>query len=252
PISRVLVGGTRLQDPWQVPRDPWGPQLLVGPFLRPLEPQAEAEAPEGALRNLLNFLTSNSPSSSSSPLGLGWSVGSPWQEWARAELRLQQLLLLWGLPGTPVLSYGDEVGLQRPPENQELPAMPWESIEGPSKGGNGSQPPDVLELCKTLASLRAQERSLLLGEAVAVPAGAAIAVLRRWDQSQRFLLLLNPHGAPVKPFAVKRDPPEPVLPPKATLRLSTDPSQPKEREVALDEVTLAAFEGLLLSFPYTP
>lgn len=114
------------------------------------------------------------------------------------------------------------------------------------------QPPAELQLCKALASLRARERSLLLGEARAVPAGAAIAVLRRWDQSERFVLLLNPHGTPLKPFHGQKPPPDPPLPPRLTLRLSTDPAVPTEREVALQELTLGAFEGVLLSFPYAP
>lgn len=217
-VARVLVGGTSLQDPWKVPQDPrGGPQLLVGPFLRPLEPSAHQEFPKEPLRNLLSFINSSS-SSSSSPV-LGWSVGSPWEAWGDPKFRLQQLLLLWGLPGTPVLSSGGE-----------LLSMLWEAIEGPKTGGNGSEMPPELELCRSLASLRARERSLLLGEARAVPAGAAMAVLRRWDQSQRFLLVLNPRGEPLKPFSNIGDPQDPPLPPKVTLRLSTDPSVPLERE----------------------
>ncbi|XP_041567963.2 amino acid transporter heavy chain SLC3A2 [Taeniopygia guttata] len=244
-VDRVLVGGTRLQDPW---RAPGGPQLLLGPFLQPLEPKGDAEAPEGALRNLLNFLSSNSS------VGLGWSVGSPWETWVSPNLRLQQLLLLWGLPGTPVLSYGDELGLPRPPKNQQLPPMPWESIEAPKPAGNGSEPPE-LELCAALASLRAHERSLLLGEAWAVAAGSAMAVLRRWDQSERFLLVLNPHGAPLKPFSVKRepgDPQEPPLPASATVRYSTGPKEPGEQQLRLEELKVGPYQGILLGFPYSP
>ncbi|XP_030825821.1 4F2 cell-surface antigen heavy chain [Camarhynchus parvulus] len=246
-VARVLVGGTRRLDPWSVPQVPGGLRLLLGPFLRPLQPELELESPEGAVRSLLAFLSSNS----SSAAGLGWSVGSPWESWVSPRLRLQQLLLLWGLPGTPVLSYGDELGLQRPPKNQQLPPMPWESIEEPKKGGNGSEPPE-LELCAALASLRAHERSLLLGEALPVPAGSAIALLRRWDQSERFLLLLNPHGTPLKPFSVRRDPGDPPLPEWATLHLSTGPKEPGEPRVQLQELKVGPYEGLLLGFPYSP
>ncbi|RLV63261.1 hypothetical protein DV515_00018449 [Chloebia gouldiae] len=228
-VDRVLVGGTRLQDPWRVHRGPGGPQLLLGPFLQPLEPKGDSESPEGA-------------------------VGSPWEAWVSPSLRLQQLLLLWGLPGTPVLSYGDELGLQRPPKNQQLPPMPWESIEAPKTAGNGSEPPE-LELCAALASLRAHERSLLLGEAWPVAAGSAVAVLRRWDQSERFLLVLNPHGAPLKPFSVRRepeDPRQPPLPPSATVRYSTGPKEPGEQRLRLEELKVGPYEGVLLGFPYSP
>ncbi|XP_053857805.1 4F2 cell-surface antigen heavy chain-like, partial [Vidua macroura] len=249
-VFRVLVGGTRQPDPWKVLRGPGGPQLLLGPFLQPLEPKGDSESLEGALRNLLNFLSSNFTSS----VGLGWSVGSPWEAWVSPSLRLQQLLLLWGLPGTPVLSYGDELGLQRLPKSQQLLPMPWESIEAPKTAGNGSEPPE-LELCTTLAALRAHERSLLLGEASVVPAGPAVAVLRRWDQSERFLLVLNPDSTPLKPFSGRReprDPREPPLPPSATLSYSTAPRAPGEQQLLLEELTVGAHEGVLLSFPYSP
>lgn len=247
-VARVLVGGTRLQEPWKLLQDPSGPQLLLGPFLSPLEPKAGSEPPEKALRNLVSYFNS-------SLMVLGWSVGSPWEAWVSPDFSLQQLLLVWGLPGTPVLSYGDEVRLQRPPKNEKLPPMPWEFIEGLKKGGNASELPRELELCRALAALRARERSLLLGEARAVPAGSAVAVLRRWDQSERFLLLLNPLGTAVKPFPAPRDPrepPEPPLPARASLRLSTQRAVPASPELLLEELTLAAHEGVLLSFPYTP
>ncbi|XP_032939471.1 4F2 cell-surface antigen heavy chain isoform X2 [Catharus ustulatus] len=243
-VDRVLVGGTRLQEPWNLLHNPRGPRLLLGPFLqRLLEPQPDQESSQGALGSLLGFLSSNSS------VGLGWSVGSPWQLWVSPELRLQQLLLLWGLPGTPVLSYGDELGLERTPKNGELPPMPWDWIEGVEKGGNSSQ---ELDLCKALASLRARERSLLLGEARAVSTRSAVAVLRSWDQNERFLLVLNPHKEELKPFASKPKPEGPSLPPKASLRLSTDPAGSGEQEVQLEELRVGGHQGVLLSFPYSP
>ncbi|XP_014749543.1 PREDICTED: 4F2 cell-surface antigen heavy chain [Sturnus vulgaris] len=249
-VARVLVGGTRLQEPWKVPRDPWGPQLLLGPFLKALEPKPEMESPEGALRDLLNFLSFNSS------VALGWSVGSPWEAWVSPNLRLQQLLLLWGLPGTPVLSYGDELGMGRPLRNQKLESMRWGDIEGFQNGSDGAKPPPELELCTALASLRARERSLLLGEARVVPAGSAIAVLRFWDQNERFLLVLNPHGTDLKPFSVKRPPGEagtPALPPQMRLRYSSSSgAQGGEQQLQLEEMKVAPYEGVLLSFPYSP
>uniref|UniRef100_A0A8C3V0P4 Solute carrier family 3 member 2 N-terminal domain-containing protein n=1 Tax=Catharus ustulatus TaxID=91951 RepID=A0A8C3V0P4_CATUS len=172
--------------------------------------------------------------------GLKNGVGSPWQLWVSPELRLQQLLLLWGLPGTPVLSYGDELGLERTPKNGEVKI-----------GGTPPQPQE-LDLCKALASLRARERSLLLGEARAVSTRSAVAVLRSWDQNERFLLVLNPHKEELKPFASKPKPEGPSLPPKASLRLSTDPAGSGEQEVQLEELRVGGHQGVLLSFPYSP
>ncbi|XP_064262507.1 LOW QUALITY PROTEIN: 4F2 cell-surface antigen heavy chain-like [Passer domesticus] len=67
-VARVLVGGTRLKEPWRVPGVPGGLRLLLGPFLQPLEPGASAGSPAAAARDLLGFL------GNSSGLGLGWSV----------------------------------------------------------------------------------------------------------------------------------------------------------------------------------
>ncbi|XP_066031219.1 LOW QUALITY PROTEIN: amino acid transporter heavy chain SLC3A2 [Chamaea fasciata] len=252
-VARVLVGGTRLQEPWKLPQHPGAPQLLVGPFLQPLEPpQPPGESPPSALRALLAFLAAGS-SSSSSPR-LGWSVGSPWESWVSPKLRLQQLLLVWALPGTPVLSYGDELGLQRPPKNQELPPMPWEIIEAIKTGGNASKAPAELELCSALSPLRARELSLLLGEARAVAAGpGALALLRRWDRSPRYLLLLNPHGDELRPlWGHGRPAGEPPLPAEVTLRFSTAPAGAGQPELRLHEVSVGPYQGMLLAFPSEP
>lgn len=116
------------------------------------------------------------------------------------------------------------------------------------------QPPE-LELCTALASLRAHERSLLLGEAQVVPAGPALALLRRWDQSERFLLLLNPQDSTLRPFSGKRDPgdpQDPPLPASPTLHYSTGPKAPKEQQVQLQELQVEPYQALLLGFPYSP
>ncbi|RMC22740.1 hypothetical protein DUI87_00253 [Hirundo rustica rustica] len=62
----------------------------------------------------------------------------------------------------------------------------WRNLTEQQPSPSGVEAPE-LELCATLAPLRARERSLLLGEAGAVPARSGLAVLRRWDQSERYL-----------------------------------------------------------------
>lgn len=86
-----------------------------------------------------------------------------------------------------------------------------------------------------------------LGEAEAVPAGQAAAFLRSWDQSERFLVVLNPRSQPLR-LALE----DPRLPPQATLRLSTHRPLPQDPQVDLGNFELLPYEGLLLSFPYTP
>ncbi|XP_027488668.1 4F2 cell-surface antigen heavy chain-like [Corapipo altera] len=231
--ARVLVGGTRLRDPQEALNKTGGLGLLVGPFLKVVETDVPGEGMARELRELLRSQT-----------GLGWTMGTPWEAWG-SPLRTPQLqLLVWGLPGTPVLSYGDEVGLARPPGSKP-PPMPWERIQKLQESKNGSEW-QVLELCRALGVLRAGERSLSLGGAEVLPAGGAVAVLRRWDQNDRFLLVLNPRGEPLGPVSL----PQALLPPRATLRLSTHRSGPQSSEVELGQLQLQPYEGVLLSFPY--
>ncbi|XP_050193385.1 4F2 cell-surface antigen heavy chain-like, partial [Myiozetetes cayanensis] len=247
----VLVGGTRLRDPQEVLNRTGGLGLLVGPFLKVVETNLPGDSMARELRELLSPKT-----------GLGWTIGTPWEAWGSPLRTPQLLLLVWGLPGTPVLSYGDEVGLQRPPGSKgntprfilsgsTPPLSPY-----PEAAFGGSPPPfltspplpqwQVLELCRALGGLRARERSLSLGEAEVVGAGGAVAVLRRWDQNERFLLLLNPRGEPLPQGSLSH----PQLPPRATLRLSTHRGRPQGSLVELGQLQLQPYEGVLLSFPY--
>ncbi|XP_061300360.1 amino acid transporter heavy chain SLC3A2 [Pezoporus flaviventris] len=249
-IPRVLVGGTRLQDPpsvlAQLNSSAVGLGLVLVPSLEALvsEPFSPTLVPR-----LLEFLGPQIP--------LAWSVGSPWKHLVGlSSLRAPQLLLLlWTLPGTPVLSYGDEVGLMDAKQGEapftprpgQLTPMPWELIEGIQKGDNSTEA-QLLELCRRLGALRVQERSLSLGDAEAVPAGSAAAFLRSWDKNKRFLVVLNPGDQPLPALALQ----DPRLPPQATLQLSTHHPPPAEPHVELGALKLRPYEGLLLSFPYTP
>ncbi|KAK4805174.1 hypothetical protein QYF61_018275 [Mycteria americana] len=106
----------------------------------------------------------------------------------------------------------------------------------------------LLDLCRRLGALRVRERSLSLGEAQDIPASPAAAFLRSWDQSERFLVVLNPGDQFLSGLAVQ----DPRLPSHATLRLSTHRSLPPDPHVDLGALDLLPYEGLLLSFPYTP
>ncbi|XP_030330359.1 4F2 cell-surface antigen heavy chain [Strigops habroptila] len=247
-VPRVLVGGTRLRDPPSLLAllNSSAVGLVLGPFLEALGPNPPGPtlAPQ-----LLDFLRPKTP--------LAWSVGSPWQHLAGlSPLRApQRLLLLWSLPGTPVLSYGDEVGLRDDdrggplgtPQPGQLTPMPWDLIEGIQEGDNSTEA-RLLELCRHLGALRVRERSLSLGDAEAIPADPAAAFLRSWDQSDRFLVVLNPGAQPLTELALQ----DPRLPPRATLRLSTHHPLPADPHVDLGALKLRPYEGLLLSFPYTP
>lgn len=104
---------------------------------------------------------------------------------------------------------------------------------------------------QALSALRARERSLALGdaEAVPVPAGGPGAFLRRWDQNERFLVLVNPGNGTLPPPLTLA---HPHLPPQARLRLSTHRALPADPQVQLAALELLPYEGLLLSFPPAP
>ncbi|XP_064296562.1 amino acid transporter heavy chain SLC3A2-like [Phalacrocorax carbo] len=126
--------------------------------------------------------------------------------------------------------------------------MPWDVIDSIREGDNSTEA-RLLELCRSLGALRARELSLAVGEAEAVDAGpVAAAFLRSWDQSERFLVVLNPGGQPLPHVALQ----DPSLPPQATLRLSTHRPLPEDPQVSLADLDLLPYEGLLLSFPYAP
>uniref|UniRef100_A0A8D2PNW2 Solute carrier family 3 member 2 N-terminal domain-containing protein n=1 Tax=Zosterops lateralis melanops TaxID=1220523 RepID=A0A8D2PNW2_ZOSLA len=117
------------------------------------------------------------------------------------------------------------------------------------------QPPAELELCTTVSSLRSRELSLLLGQTHPVPSvPPSLSLLRLWDQSERYLLLLNPHPGVLKPFSGLQQPPGgsqgPLVPPEVTLRFSTGPVVPGQLELRLEEIKVGPYDGMLLGFPY--
>ncbi|XP_053908525.1 4F2 cell-surface antigen heavy chain [Cuculus canorus] len=259
-IDRVLLGGSRLVD---APRlrsvmEESGLAVVLGRFLEALSPSTP---PDDVPQQLLQFLLPETK--------LAWAVGSPWAHMASLSphLTAQRLLLLWALPGTPVISYGDEIGLRDPPEGgQEPPEMPWELIDSVEEG-NETEAQWLLGLCRRLGALRLRERSLAMGDAIALSPIAAssspiaasssptaassspiAALLRRWDQSERFLLVLNPTAQAVGPLELR----DPRLPHSAALRLSTHLVPTKDPQVDLGALQLLPYEGLLLSFPPDP
>lgn len=239
---RLLVGGTRLQDPPALLRllNASGLRLVLGPFLQALGP--DPPGPEAAPA-LLQFLRAGPP--------LAWSVGTPWEH--RLGLSPPHapqllLLLLGGLPGSPLLNYGDELGLRDPPGGLQPTPMPWDLVEAAKEGQNSTEA-RLLSLCRRLGELRGQERVLAGGGAEALEAGPVLALLREGGAepgggAERFLVLLNPGAESVRPTLAA-----PPLPPRARLVLSThrDPPGPAEPLLELGELELGPYEGLLLA-----
>lgn len=179
-------------------------------------------------------------------------------------LRLYQLLL-FTLPGTPVFSYGDEIGLKAaalPGQPEQAPVMLWDessslNTSGPVDAnmtvkGQSQDPGSPLSLFRRLSDQRGKERSLLHGDFHTLPSAPGLfAYVRHWDQNQRYLVVLN-FGATGQParlaassLAASASPPA-----RVTLLLSTQPGREEGAPLELEHLKLEPHEGLLLSFPY--
>ncbi|RXM91516.1 4F2 cell-surface antigen heavy chain [Acipenser ruthenus] len=152
-----------------------------------------------------------------------------------ASLVPQRLLgvyhtLLFTIPGTPVTNYGDEIGLRDEPGQAQK-----------------SDPQSLLSLYRSLSDLKGKERSLLYGEfqPLLSSSSSVFSYLRRWDQSERFLVALNFGESPAEVTLQ-----DPLVPPEATVVLSSDPSRQAGVSLGLEKLTLHPSEALLLKFPY--
>ncbi|XP_076972042.1 amino acid transporter heavy chain SLC3A2 [Tamandua tetradactyla] len=183
-------------------------------------------------------------------------------------LRLYQLLL-FTLPGTPVFSYGDEIGLQAaavPGQPMKAPVMLWDESSLPiaSRPGSGSvsanmtvkgqseDPTSLLSVFRWLSEQREKERSLLHGDFHTLSSVPGLfSYVRHWDQNERFLVVLNfgDLGHPVRLEAAGL-PASASLPAKAELLLSTQPGREQGASLELQHLNLEPHEGLLLRFPY--
>ncbi|XP_028916277.1 4F2 cell-surface antigen heavy chain [Ornithorhynchus anatinus] len=169
-------------------------------------------------------------------------------------LRIYQLLL-FTLPGTPLFSYGDEIGLQKLSVQPDAdPMMWWEETPGEAVGfnmtvaGQSGAPTSLLTLFRRLSDQRGKERSLLHGEFQVIATDAnpqVFAYVRHWDQNERFLVVLNLGSTLVQ--TQLRDT---SLPSTATLLLSTELDHPEGTTMSLESVPVNPWEGLLLTFPY--
>uniref|UniRef100_UPI00398F85F6 solute carrier family 3 member 2b isoform X2 n=1 Tax=Pristiophorus japonicus TaxID=55135 RepID=UPI00398F85F6 len=201
------------------------------------------------------------------------SCGKTWPSWAVGGYRLGHMASLvkehlWGLvhvmlftlPGTPFINYGDEIGLEDTPGLNKLPWMLWNSSanggftskssqqEAPDPNltveGQKSNKTSSLSLFKKLSLLKIKQRSLQFGEFQSVYSESGVfAYSRVWDQSERFLVVLN-FGTVAETVALTAS----HLPAEAAVELSTSAERTEGTKVSLAEVRLAAGEGLVLKF----
>ncbi|KAF6106286.1 hypothetical protein HJG60_017563 [Phyllostomus discolor] len=178
-------------------------------------------------------------------------------------LRLYHLLL-FTLPGTPVFSSGDEIGLKAaalPGQPAKAPVMLWggsssANTSGPVSSnltvqGQSGDPNSLLSLFRRLSDLRGKERALLHGDFHVLSSGPDLfSYVRQWDQNKHFLVVLNFGDVPqAARLGASGLPASLSLPAEAELLLSTQPGRKEGDRVELDHLSLKPHEGLLLQFP---
>ncbi|XP_036926987.1 4F2 cell-surface antigen heavy chain-like [Acanthopagrus latus] len=239
--KRVLIGVTERSSAEDVSTllSSTGVDLLISRVLRP----GSTDTAELARSVQLLY-------SAHSQTSLAWSLGG------RAEghlaslvgpalVKLYQLLLLT-LPGTPVINYGDEIGLID--EGNKFPKMLWDSDEEL----NGTLQEERAERlsCRSffrgLSELRGKERPLLFGDFLLLSnSSSSLAYLREWDQSERYVVAFNwAEEAAVLQLSGA------ALPQQATVVFSTNSSVLPESSVDLTDLRLGPGQAALLKFPY--
>ncbi|GAB1302141.1 4F2 cell-surface antigen heavy chain [Apodemus speciosus] len=182
-------------------------------------------------------------------------------------LRIYQLLL-FTLPGTPVFSYGDELGLQAaalPGQPVKAPFMPWNESTvshtarpvspNMTVKGQNEDPGSLLTQFRRLSDLRGKERSLLHGDFHALSSSSGLfSYIRHWDQNERYLVVLNFEDVGLSATLGASNLPAGIsLPASANLVLSTDSARQSREEgtsLELERLSLSPHEGLLLQFPF--
>ncbi|KAK5893663.1 hypothetical protein CgunFtcFv8_006514 [Champsocephalus gunnari] len=131
-----------------------------------------------------------------------------------ALIRLYQLLL-FTMPGTPVFTYGDEIGLQA--IGSESPKMVWDIEKEPVEGAAVNDTAEVQR--------------------------------KEYVASERYITAVN-WGAAPETLAFKLEATEGLeLPETATVTLATDEALVVDSTVTLDKFVLAPGQAVLLQFP---
>ncbi|XP_034019900.1 4F2 cell-surface antigen heavy chain-like [Thalassophryne amazonica] len=192
---------------------------------------------------------------------LGWGLGAVQKDHmskhagTQALIRLYQLLL-FTMPGTPVFTYGDEIGLQA--FDTKNPTMLWDVDKEPVEGTPVNETAEaqrkeylaVKKWFKSLSELRGKERSLLYGDYYPLQSSpSTLSFLRQWDQSDRYITAVN-WGSEAATLSLS--PPGGLeLPEQAKVKLSTYEALEVDSTVSLEKITLEPGNGVLLQFPYT-
>uniref|UniRef100_W5KIY3 Solute carrier family 3 member 2b n=1 Tax=Astyanax mexicanus TaxID=7994 RepID=W5KIY3_ASTMX len=162
-----------------------------------------------------------------------------------AHVKLSQLMLLT-LPGTAVFNYGDEIGLED--DETVYPQMVWFNTLNDTEKEEKEQRSALHSFFKSVSEFKGKERSLLHGEYVPLSnSSSSMAYMRRWDQSERYIVALNWH--PSEPVTLQLSHSE--LPDKATVVISTDAEKlAPDTTVDLAQLKVEPQMAVMLKFPY--
>ncbi|KAM8898725.1 solute carrier family 3 member 2a [Spinachia spinachia] len=196
----------------------------------------------------------------SQQMSVGWGLGAAQRDQLSKQattsglIRLYQLLL-FTMPGTPVFTYGDEIGLQA--LGEVSPKMIWDvekegAVVNETAEAEQTERVAMRKWFRSLSDLRGKERSLLYGDYYPLSSSSSsLSFLRVWDQSERYVTAVN-FGSSPETLALKLAPTEGLeLPEKGTVKLSTDAELEVDSAISLDKITLKPGQAVLLQFPYT-
>lgn len=243
PNKRVLIGVTERSAAEDVSSllSSSGVDLLISRVLRP----DSINTTENAQSVQLLY-------SSHSQSQLAWSLGQQdvghLASLVGPALVRPNLLLLLTLPGTPIVNYGDEIGLMD--EGTVFPRMLWDSNEQLNETLEAEREERLTsrKLFIALSDLRRKERSLMFGDFYLLSnSSSSLAYLRVWDQSPRFLAVFNwAEEAAVLQLSSA------LLPQEATVVLSTDDKAlPADSKVNPKNLEIGPSQAALIKFPYT-
>ncbi|XP_072518458.1 solute carrier family 3 member 2b [Salminus brasiliensis] len=164
-----------------------------------------------------------------------------------ARVKLSQLLLLT-LPGTAVFNYGDEIGLEDS-EGNVYPKMLWLEALNDTEKEEKAQRTSLHSFFKSVSELKGKERSLMHGEYLLLNSSSnAMAYMRRWDQSERYIVALNWHPSESVTLQLSHS----ELPEKATVVITTAAKQlALDTTLNLAQLEVGPQEAVVLKFPYT-
>jgi glycosidase len=103
--------------------------------------------------------------------------------------------LQFTIPGSPLLYYGDELGMDGDDDPMNRATMEWELVES---GGNG-----MFDFMKKILDAHRRLRALRIGDYTALPAAKLMAFMRTTDRVEETVVVLaNGTAEPVKEMVV--------------------------------------------------